>query len=54
MDRNKENWDLPALIANGASNGEAQADALTEQIKFTPEDAKNTRSHKFIYSLLQG
>ncbi|MCP5208447.1 MAG: hypothetical protein H7A01_14675 [Hahellaceae bacterium] len=43
MDRNKENWDLPALIANGASNGEAQADALTEQIKFTPEDAKKTR-----------
>ncbi|OUS68184.1 hypothetical protein B5G52_20230 [Pseudoalteromonas sp. A601] len=43
MDRNQDNLDLPALIANGASNGEAQADALTEQIEFTPEDAKKTR-----------
>lgn len=43
MDRNQDNLDLPALIANGASNGEAQADALAEQIEFTPEDAKKTR-----------
>lgn len=43
MDRNQDNLDLPALIANGASHGEAQADALAEQIEFTPEDAKKTR-----------
>ncbi|WP_133405879.1 hypothetical protein [Parashewanella tropica] len=43
MDRNQENMDLPTLIANGASDGEAQADALAEKIKVTPEGAKNTR-----------
>lgn len=43
MDRNQDDLDLPALIANGAYNGEAQADALAEQIEFTPEDAKKTR-----------
>lgn len=43
MERNQDNLDLPALIANGASNGEEQADALAEQIEFTPEDAKKTR-----------
>ncbi|MDN4707679.1 hypothetical protein QYZ43_18110 [Vibrio parahaemolyticus] len=40
MDRNQDNLDLPELIANGASHGEAQADALAEQIKVTPEGAK--------------
>lgn len=43
MDRNQESLDLPALIANGASNGEAQADALAEQLEFTPEGAKKAR-----------
>ncbi|HCE4559675.1 hypothetical protein CGG79_00350 [Vibrio parahaemolyticus] len=43
MDRNQDNLDLPELIANGASHGEAQADALAEQIKVTPEGAKKTR-----------
>lgn len=43
MDRIQDDLDLPTMIANGASNGEAQADALTEQIEFTPEDAKKTR-----------
>lgn len=52
MDRNQDNLDLPALIANSASNGEAQADALEEQIEFTPEDAKKTRGviSSFIHS----
>lgn len=43
MDRNQDNLDLPELIANGASHGEAQADALAEQIKVTPEGAKKAR-----------
>jgi hypothetical protein len=43
MDRNQDNLDLPELIANGASHGEAQADTLAEQIKVTPEGAKKTR-----------
>lgn len=43
MDRDQNNLDLPALIANGAFHGEAQADALAEQIKVTPEEAKKTR-----------
>lgn len=52
MDRNQDNLDLPELIANGASHGEAQADALAEQIKVTPEGAKKTRGviGSFIHS----
>lgn len=43
MDKNQENMDLPMLIANGASHGEAQANALAKQIEVTPEGAKKTR-----------
>ncbi|WP_323175942.1 hypothetical protein [Neisseria cinerea] len=43
MDRNQDNLDLPELISNSASHGEAQADALAEQITITPEGAKKTR-----------
>lgn len=52
MDRNQDNLDLPELIANGASHGEAQADALAEQIKVTLEGAKKTRGviGSFIHS----
>jgi hypothetical protein len=52
MDRNQENMDLPMLIANGASHGEAQADTLAEQIEVTPEGAKKTRGviGSFIHS----
>lgn len=43
MDKKQENMDLPALIANGASHGEDQADALAEQIEVTQEGANKTR-----------
>jgi hypothetical protein len=43
MDRNQENLDLAELIANGSSHGEAQADALAEQVDITPAGARKTR-----------
>lgn len=42
MDKNQENLDLSTLIANGASDGEAQANALAEKIEVTPEGAQKT------------
>ncbi|WP_082002951.1 hypothetical protein [Geobacter sp. OR-1] len=43
MDRNQERLNLAKLIENEASRGEAQADALSEQIEVAPEDARKTR-----------
>jgi len=43
MDRNQENLDLAILIENGASNSEAQADALAKQLDVMPEGAHKTR-----------
>jgi hypothetical protein len=43
MDRKHESFDLPTLITKGGEHGEAQADALAEQINITPEGAQKTR-----------
>ena len=44
MNKNQDNLELPTLIESGAINGEAQADALSEQIDITPAGVLKARS----------